>query len=625
MTIRFKCPHCQRGLSVKDHLAGKRAPCPACKQVVSIPAAVTATSAAPADIESLAAAALADEPKPAAAVPEDTRTIDFPCPYCDAPLKIGIALAGKQTPCSQCRRIIKVPTPQKVEPKDWRKAGESKLPLGARREDLALQDPLAATAMTRVSAEALLEADALPEARERTTWWQWVRRGIAAAAVLCLLGGGALLLRNYKINKGESHALEQALGYLKGLEKEKQNAGPSAELHRAAAEFYLLKDQSKDADKHLTEARMLLIGTPASTERDAQLIDLALTQADLGGNDDEARKGKRLKADKVYSDHLKKTLENVRSPEARLEALRSVGRKLSARGQAAKAIQLTRDLSFGDDALLQATALVGLEMLSTKEVDGARTQADFARKRYEEAASAAAKDGKARRPPPALIALCLALEQPDKAKALAPDPFNSPEKPGPEALEGYVQGLARKGQIQEAEKLVALEQAPSAMHLRLVIALASGAVESNPAAAADCIQRLAPDAAADAAGRTGQAESVFWLLLRLVRLGVRAGVGKEGLQPLLDAAANLDTALHARMQLEVLRGQLAGSKDKVDESLAQDVDKETLAHALALESIARHNTQHGHNALKNIESWDPESLRPFGYIGVALGLADREK
>jgi hypothetical protein len=624
MTIRFKCPHCQRGLSVKDHLAGKRAACPACKQVVSIPAAVGATPAAAADIESLAAAALADDPKPVE-VPEDTRTIEFPCPYCDAPLKIGIALAGKQTPCPECRRIIKVPLPQKVEPKDWRKAGQSKLPLGARRDDLALQDPLAATAMARVSTEALLEADAIPEARERTTWGQWLWRGVAVAAVLCLLGGAWLFVRHYRTTRGESNALDQALSYLKGYEKEKETPGPSAELHRAAAEFYLLKDQPKEAEKHLTEARKLLIAASASTERDAQLIDLALTQADLGGSDDEARKGTRLKADKVYSDHLRKTLEGVRSPEARLEALRSVGRKLSARGQAAKAIQLARDLSYGEDALLQATAQVGLEMVSAKQMDGAQSQADFAQKRYEEAAAAAAKEGKDRRPPAALIALRLVLDQPDKARALAPDPFKSPEKPSPEALEGYVQGLAQNGQIQEAERLVALEPPPSAAHLRLVIALAAGAVESDPSAAADFIQRHAPDAAADAAGRAGPAESVSWLLLRLVRLGVRAGVGKDGLQPLLDVAANLDPALHARMQLEVLRGQLAASKDKAEESMAQDISKQTLAHALALEGIARHNARHGQNAMKGIETWDPEALRPFGYVGVALGLADRAR
>jgi len=61
MTIKFNCPHCHKGLSVKEHLAGKRAPCPSCKKVLTIPAPV----AMAADVEDLAAAAFADEPKAA--------------------------------------------------------------------------------------------------------------------------------------------------------------------------------------------------------------------------------------------------------------------------------------------------------------------------------------------------------------------------------------------------------------------------------------------------------------------------------------------------------------------------------------------------------------------------------
>ena len=41
MPIKFKCPHCQRGLSVKEHLAGKTAKCPACKKALKIPAPVS--------------------------------------------------------------------------------------------------------------------------------------------------------------------------------------------------------------------------------------------------------------------------------------------------------------------------------------------------------------------------------------------------------------------------------------------------------------------------------------------------------------------------------------------------------------------------------------------------------
>jgi hypothetical protein len=555
-------------------------------------------------------------------VPADTRTIDFPCPNCDAAVKVDIALAGKQTPCPECRRIIKVPLPKKEEPKDWRKAGESKLPLGARREDLAMQDPLAATAIGKVSAEALLEAGAVPEAREPTDWRRWLRRGVAVAAILCVLGGAVILWRSYTTSREEGNALEKALG---SLGAQKGNPSRAAELHRATAEFYLLKGQAPEADQYANEARKYLLSSDPSSQRDVQLIDLAQTEADLIGSPEEARKGTRLKKEKVHDQHLKKTLGAVRSPEARLEALRSVGRQLMGRGDGPMAVQLARELSSGDDELLEATAQVGLAMLSAKDVDGANAQADFAQKRYDEAAAAAGKDNKSRRPPPAgLIALRLALNQPSKAAALGSDPSKA-ERPSPETLEGYVEGLARKGQLTEAQALLSKAENAPLPRLRATIALAAGAVESDRSFAARFIQESAPQAAADAAQLANRKEYAAWLLMRLVRLGVQAGVGKGALQPLLDAAGDLDPALRGRMQLEVLRGQLRNSKDKADDELAREVDKETLAHALALESLARHNARHATMSLKTIDGWNPESLRPFGYIGVALGLADRDK
>ena len=58
MTIKFPCPNCKKPLKVKEELAGKRAKCPACQKILTIPKPV----AAPADVEALAAAALADKP-----------------------------------------------------------------------------------------------------------------------------------------------------------------------------------------------------------------------------------------------------------------------------------------------------------------------------------------------------------------------------------------------------------------------------------------------------------------------------------------------------------------------------------------------------------------------------------
>src|SRR5947209_3772948 len=103
--IKFNCPHCKRGLSVKDHLAGKRAACPACKKGLLIPAPVSK----PVDLEAFAAAALADQPAEAKA----PTLIDFRCPQCDEEIHVSSELGGKQAPCPECRRIIKVPMPAK--------------------------------------------------------------------------------------------------------------------------------------------------------------------------------------------------------------------------------------------------------------------------------------------------------------------------------------------------------------------------------------------------------------------------------------------------------------------------------------------------------------------------------
>ena len=76
----------------------------------------------PTDVEAEAAAALADEPKsdePAAA----PTTIDFTCPMCGAQLHMPLSEASKRTPCPECKRIIKVPEPEKRDPANWRQGG----------------------------------------------------------------------------------------------------------------------------------------------------------------------------------------------------------------------------------------------------------------------------------------------------------------------------------------------------------------------------------------------------------------------------------------------------------------------------------------------------------------------
>src|SRR5438046_1482817 len=194
MPIKFKCPHCHKPLSVKDHLGGKRAACPACKKVLTIPA----PTAPPVDLEDFAASALADEPPPPEATEQPT-AIDSTCPFCDEALHLSIELAGKQAPCPACKRIIKVPLPVKQKPQDWRKV-ETQGPLLARREDEPPPEGAWGTAARpgTVSEEALEEAGALPEEeREPLTLGQKIRRGLLATGGLAVLVVGWFVLRNY--------------------------------------------------------------------------------------------------------------------------------------------------------------------------------------------------------------------------------------------------------------------------------------------------------------------------------------------------------------------------------------------------------------------------------------------
>src|SRR6516165_9868785 len=109
MPIKFACPHCKRGLSVKDHLAGKRAACPACKKALTIPKGSSTTHAPLRDRPAPAAPAAPQEDAEKAAAAKEAKTVDFNCPFCDTELKLDVKLAGKRTSCPECRRIIKVP------------------------------------------------------------------------------------------------------------------------------------------------------------------------------------------------------------------------------------------------------------------------------------------------------------------------------------------------------------------------------------------------------------------------------------------------------------------------------------------------------------------------------------
>src|SRR5258708_32607762 len=113
MSIKFNCSHCHKSLKVSQALAGKKARCPGCKQVITIPT-LESLSPAPADlteIEDVAAAALAEEskPQPVAAPQQTAAPIKFTCFYCAGRIQVASEVAGKHTARTQARRIAAVP------------------------------------------------------------------------------------------------------------------------------------------------------------------------------------------------------------------------------------------------------------------------------------------------------------------------------------------------------------------------------------------------------------------------------------------------------------------------------------------------------------------------------------
>jgi hypothetical protein len=578
---------------------------------LTVPAAAPLSK--PADLEAFAAAALSDEPK--APAPAEQATIEFKCYYCDEQVRVGADLAGKQTPCPSCRRIIKVPLLEKRQPKDWRKM-DGRLPAGA-RSDVPVPEGAWDTSSVGVSRQALVEAQVIPETRPRLTVGQWIKRGTAAAACILVIGGAVWMIAHSLALSRQNRALARALQYLEPADK----LGPeaAAEIHRGAGEYYLRtsnRGTAVEARNHFQQARAAILQAAniEPVERDAFLLDLALSQIELGGEKLEVENETRLPWEEANKE-LRQTWQNLTSSEWRTETLRQVTRKLLAKNQGSFAPALA---SLFPDESPELLAVAGLEMLRAKQEPLAETLANQALQNL--APQVQPQAGEARPPgmqsAPSLIALWLALGKPDKAAAASPAPEAGKELSSVVLL-GNVEGLVYQGKLDQARERVRSVTVPEERFPAL-IALVTAADDNGQAVAA----RPELEDAFNLMGAEWKNRPVPpWQLLRLARTGVNAGLEER-----VQAAARLigHDATRGRMQLEVLRGRLAANKDRADESWMQIVDVNTPAHPKALELLARRNARLGTGSAmqKPVESWEAK-LQPFGYLGIALGLQDR--
>ncbi len=628
MPINFSCPNCHKPLRVKDELAGKKGPCPHCKQLVTVPrpSAAQATPlpkpaaapkvtapdgpppapapAPPADVEAEAAALFSE----GEARVEAPQFIDFPCPYCDEPLHLDAALAGKKTPCPSCRRIISVPLP-KVEKKDWR-AVDGRIPSGAQRPTApAPEGAWSSTATSRVSREALDEAGLIPEKRVPRTTGQKVRFGLLVVGGPVLLAVLAFVGWRWWASTREARALKQALAFADAKDAETRiGKSGQAALFTGAGEYALRTRRpqcGKEAAGRLGKALGLLTAAnEQDRDRDLALTELALAWVDLGGGPADLEREMRMKWDEAQK-RVEVTLHEIRTPEARLEALRGVVGRLVARGETQRVIPVVQRVYSAPDAdQAEAFAVVALELQKTDQARAAEA-ADLALRPYDPAV----KPRTRLRGPVVAAALVFGKAPPAPEKGSVEDERQE--------LIGQAEGLARRGDLAKArEKVAEAKKYGPEVTLRAAVAVAAGAAEGNAGDKSDL------EAAAGMAGTVQRLQDAAWPLLRLTHLAIQAGLPEDRQQALTAAIAV--PAVKGQAQLAVLRARLEGAKQVVGEDAAAKVEGRGLAQRLAREALARHNVRLDRGFAKVVQGWE-EPERAFGLLGVALGLQGKDK
>jgi hypothetical protein len=656
MPIKFQCPHCKRGLAVKDELAGKRGPCPFCKKPVTVPAAGAAPAppapppapgpsavkpaappprqsgngagtplhggaAPPADVEAEAAALFSDQPGGATAQPQ---TVDFTCPYCDAELHLSPDLAGKKAPCPnpECRRIIKVPELTKVVPKDWRQVNVGGPSLAKPTTEPAPEGTWSSRGATVVSRGALDEAGVIKKRKRPRTTWQKVRLPLLAGFFVLGALVGAYAWYVHWAQGREMRALTAALGWAENPASAKQvgPAGPAAIFTRAGDYFLRQGKPGRDSEPgsgmkardRYGKALAVLTSAPDDSERDAALAELAPAVVGLGGEGEAVRQELRQKWNDTQK-MLQAAVSAVHSPEGRLDTLRAVARGLIAQGQADRVQPLVGQIYTGEVDKAEALAAVGLEFLAAGDRAHAEKAAEPALSLYTAKEKDKTAKEKDKEPPPvraSVVALAVALDRPVPKAG---------KGPGEEAghMAGRAEGLARRGEWEAARKVHTDKYGPQAeFRARAVVALV--ALEAGAPDAPRDVEEALKFLLSNVSSR-GQ---LPWLLWRLTDAGVRAGLPEETLQAL--AAASSDPALRGRAQLAVLRAQLAKSPQAAEDAAADKVEAKSVSRLLAAQVLARHNTRRDPDWAKAVPGWD-EPRRAFGSLGVVLGLQDRDK
>lgn len=474
------------------------------------------------------------------------------------------------------------------------------------------------TSASNVSRQALMEAGAMEEEREPATIGQRLKQIVAIAAVVAIVGGAFFWVKSYWALSDRDRAVNKVLAVMYPADGAKPPLGPeaAAEIHRALGELYWTAGVPMP-EQALFQYRAAR-GSVAdkyenpTQEREAVLIDVALGIVELGGDKEQVKNRTHLAWSEVLAE-LRGTMEALRSPEARAEAIRRLAAKLMSKKQ--DPAVLAGGLHLEDK--VEALAIIGLERWRANQLEEAEAAAKAAQDRYDQALKEAKSEKRPLPVAPSLVALYFLLKQPEKNK-----PFESGDHRGAFALNaGMVESQVRQGQLDGVRAWSKGPMEDTLDRVRAQALLAALSLEKDPKSTDDLdtllttLEATQPDQLVELLP-TGK-PNLSWFLWRVVRLAALGGHDDKA-KKLADIIP--DASLRGRAQLETLRAKLARSTSKSDDTAADAVEKTALGPAK--EALARHNARYGGMSLKTVDAW-PDELKPFGWIGIALGIQEK--
>ncbi|MFO0863376.1 MAG: hypothetical protein U0744_01720 [Gemmataceae bacterium] len=602
MSLRFKCPNpaCQKPLSVNESLAGKRVACPACKKPLLVPAPVAAPVAAPVDVEALAADALAEKSAsngnghtPAAETkPADgpKTTIDFDCDYCGDPVSLPLDMAGKQSPCPHCRRVIRIPIPKIDVRENWRDAKKNIAPSAAKINQVEAVEGVQGGRAVGVSHEALKEAGVIQAPPKPPIGVMgWVRRGCIAVVVIGLAVGVYFVLSQARTKTKDERTFDEVREDVVMSEKLKAMPVLKAEAERLIAETILVKRNlsTKTGVKALEAfqaARGVLSSLPPSKstdgadslDADLMLIELGFALLELGAqSNDDLLTRERLEWSDVDKE-LSRTIDRIQSRDAKSAALRRLS------------VALTR------------------------------------MKRPEIAAGLCTRFANQENQKAPLLAHLVAVGKTDLAANIAKQPNPAKEAVAALARIGYAEGFARQGKVAEATEMIQAKGSTAAQLEATIAVLDALTIEGKGVTEIKPFLDEASKHFKDVRNRT------VWPTL----LWIRAAAAIGDFSAAQDMVKSLPVGIRPRANLEILRVKMARSElpmplSEFDQWLpntslvGKGVDLSQSARAQGLVALARRNAHLG-SAIDVAElPQDDQAFKSLIELGSTVGRGDR--